>query len=1524
MGGGIFNEGTLTLTGVTLSGNHAQGGNGGAASAFASTAVSGGGGGGVGGPGTDGQGSAFGSANGGNGGPPNGGLGGAPSQGGANGASGGGGGGGGTDGGSGGSGGFGGGGGGGGGDLASSSLGQIPIGSNGGSGGFGGGGGGTGLGASSTGEVVSGGPGPGGFGGGNGALSGGGGAGFGGALFNLDGTVTITDSTLADNVAQGGAGGAASSSASGGNGLGGALFNLDGSVSLTNSTLADNIVGGATPAGGALYSLQQSGTATLNLTNTILADSSGGSDAVNNDGVVNGGHNLVMTSTGLPAAAIVSTADPLLGPLMNNGGPTPTMALLPGSPAIDTGDSSVTGAPLNLTTDQRGPGFARLAGAAVDIGAFEARPFHVSVVSGSPQSVPINTNFANPLEAEVDEGGNPLAGATVTFTAPSSGAGGTFAAGVTSVTVTTDASGIATAPLFTANGTPGSYAVTATVAGGVTSPSFALTNTNTQPPVANPDTYQTYENTELVTTAFNGVLANDTQAEGDPLTALSGTFTLMGGGLLLNSDGSFIYQPPRGFLGYDTFQYQAKDTVTGLLSLVETVAINVVPIPAPVARNAFYHVNPNGQLAVPDPGLLDYVTGPGPLSLPHAGLANDNTPSIEFVGNPNGSLIYDVGGGFTYTPNPGFTGLETLTYRALGLGGYSNWAVLLIAVSPPPVANNEQYSVNENGVLTEDAPGVLANNGGIGPLTAVVQQGTVNGQLTLNPTNGSFTYAPNAGFVGQDSFTYVAQETLTDPYGNQVTVPSTVGTVTITVNPPATATTLTSDHSSGSVYGQTVSLTATVTTGGSPVTAGTVTFEDGNTALGPAVSLNTSGQASFATSLLSAATHTITAAYSGSGIFAASSATASQAVTPAALTVTGNALMKVYGSADPMLTYVANGFQSSDTAATVLTGSLARAPGESVTGGPYPITQGTLAANTNYTIAFTGSNLTITPAPLVVTANSQTKVYGDPLPALTGTLTGVVNNDGITASFTTPATQTSDVVSGGYPITPGLNDPNNRLSNYTVTSNNGILTITPANQTIIWSSPAPIVVGIPLSSTQLDATVSVVGPAPAGSLTYTPPAGTVLGPGSGEILSVTAAATLDYLAAAATGSISVGYNFGGFLPPLNNGLAFATGRTVPIKFQLIDALGNCISSLGAFTALQVSYPDGTSHAITGLRYDSTANQYVANWSTKGLAAGSYTIQLSLIDGTTHTVPVTIVLSHSSAGLTTGAAGGTGSAPGGLLGGNIDLFVDNSNGDLTTDELARIQDAVTAVDAVTEPYGVAVAEVTDPTQADVTLNMDTTSAVGGYADGVLGCTTDAGQITIIAGWNFYAGSDAAQIGAAQYDFQTVVTHELGHALGLGHSTDSTSVMYATLNTGTVNGGLTTADLNVPDSDTTGACGLHAVLPPGALTNGTSPRDLLFALLAAELPHGNVAASLTGGLPGPTVARDAAFSAIMAEWPPTQDAALPGGGSSPFFAAQSPREGDGPLFPLFREPSQDAPADAWSAYGQWGPAKLAQQS
>jgi hypothetical protein len=68
--------------------------------------------------------------------------------------------------------------------------------------------------------------------------------------------------------------------------------------------------------------------------------------------------------------------------------------------------------------------------------------------------------------------------------------------------------------------------------------------------------------------------------------------------------------------------------------------------------------------------------------------------------------------------------------------------------------------------------------------------------------------------------------------------------------------------------------------------------------------------------------------------------------------------------------------------------------------------------------------------------------------------------------------------------------------------------------------------------------------------------------------------------------------------------------------------------------------------------------------------------------------------------------------------------------------------------------------------------------------------------MIQGWNWYAGADPSQIGASQYDFQTTVAHELGHALGLGGSTDPNSPMYETLAAGVVNRTVTTQDLNIP--------------------------------------------------------------------------------------------------------------------------------
>ena len=90
-------------------------------------------------------------------------------------------------------------------------------------------------------------------------------------------------------------------------------------------------------------------------------------------------------------------------------------------------------------------------------------PASVTVTSGSGQSAAVNTAFASPLVVTVkDTGGDLLSGITVTFTAPSSGASGSFA---TTNTAVTNGSGVATSTVFTANGTLGGYIVAATVTG---------------------------------------------------------------------------------------------------------------------------------------------------------------------------------------------------------------------------------------------------------------------------------------------------------------------------------------------------------------------------------------------------------------------------------------------------------------------------------------------------------------------------------------------------------------------------------------------------------------------------------------------------------------------------------------------------------------------------------------------------------------------------------------------------------------------------------------------------------------------------------------------------------------------------------------------------------------------------------------------------------------------------------------------------------------------------------------------------
>jgi hypothetical protein len=137
---------------------------------------------------------------------------------------------------------------------------------------------------------------------------------------------------------------------------GGGIF-VSGPATFTNCTIANNTSNGGNDAVVAF-------TANVTLIDTIVANNPGGNcGAVNPGVIVDGGNNLQFPGNG--CGTTITTADPVVGPLANNGGPTQTIALLFGSPAINAGNAATC-----LATDQRG--HARVG--TCDIGAFEFDP----------------------------------------------------------------------------------------------------------------------------------------------------------------------------------------------------------------------------------------------------------------------------------------------------------------------------------------------------------------------------------------------------------------------------------------------------------------------------------------------------------------------------------------------------------------------------------------------------------------------------------------------------------------------------------------------------------------------------------------------------------------------------------------------------------------------------------------------------------------------------------------------------------------------------------------------------------------------------------------------------------------------------------------------------------------------------------------------------------------------------------------------------------------------------------------------
>jgi|GEM_PF-2541958 len=311
---------------------------------------------------------------------------------------------------------------------------------------------------------------------------------------------------------------------------------------------------------------------------------------------------------------------------------------------------------------------------------------------------------------------------------------------------------------FKAAGATDSFTYSASDGALTTNGTATITMLNAAP-VTVADTYGTTPGVAVAITAANGVLANDSDPNGDPLTAAIVTGPTKGSLTAFNSDGSFTYTPNGGFIkGSDTFTYAASDGSTTTNGTVTITMQNVAPVTAA-----------DGYTATPGAAITKTAaTGV---------LANDSDPNGDTLtaslvtGPAKGSVTLNSDGSFTYTPSATFKAAgatDSFTYSASDGQLTTGGTVTITMLNVPPIAANDGYTVAKNATLT--ASSVLANDGDPNgdAITAVKVSDPASGVLLAFNQDGTFTYKPNTGFAGVDTFTYKANDGTVD--GNVATV----------------------------------------------------------------------------------------------------------------------------------------------------------------------------------------------------------------------------------------------------------------------------------------------------------------------------------------------------------------------------------------------------------------------------------------------------------------------------------------------------------------------------------------------------------------------------------------------------------------------------------------------------------------------------------------------------------------------------------------------------------------------------------
>jgi LPXTG-motif cell wall-anchored protein len=270
---------------------------------------------------------------------------------------------------------------------------------------------------------------------------------------------------------------------------------------------------------------------------------------------------------------------------------------------------------------------------------------------------------------------------------------------------------------------------------------------------------------EVDTAIHIPVLGNDTDpnpaddlriAAFDAVTTAGGTVALDDRGTPLDTtDDRLLYTPPAGYLGADTFTYDAGDGTDTATATVSIAVANTPPVAAPEA------------------GTTDTNT---PVTL--AVLGNDTDPSGDaltvtgFTNGGAGTVQVNNDGTVTYTPDVIFSGSDIFTYTVGdGRGGFDTTTVIVTVLNATPVAAADAFTVRPG--VARQLPVLLNDHDPNNHQLSVMTISTPGKGVATQHPNGSVTYTAPAASTGTDSFTY----TISDSNGGTAT-----GTVTVTID----------------------------------------------------------------------------------------------------------------------------------------------------------------------------------------------------------------------------------------------------------------------------------------------------------------------------------------------------------------------------------------------------------------------------------------------------------------------------------------------------------------------------------------------------------------------------------------------------------------------------------------------------------------------------------------------------------------------------------------------------------------------